>query len=143
MGIVQRVHHWHESRHIFFNLALRIVVGLLLMLKGIYFVSNSQHLEAMVRDTSQAWAVNFMVSYITFAHMFGGAFIILGLLTRAAVVLQLPIIIGALYYNLAPTAFGTGAELFLSIVVLVLLVYLLVNGSGRVSMDDYLKKHLL
>jgi putative oxidoreductase len=143
MGIVQRIHHWHDSRHIFFNLALRIIVGLLLMLKGIYFISNSHHLEEMVRDTSQSSAVSFMVGYITFAHMFGGAFIMLGLLTRVAVILQLPIIIGALYFNLTSTAFGTGAELILSIVVLALLIYLLVNGSGRVSMDDYLKKHLL
>jgi putative oxidoreductase len=48
-----------------------------------------------------------------------------------------------LYYNLTPHAFGTGGELLLSVVVLVLLIYVLFYGSGSISMDDYLKKHFL
>jgi len=95
----------------------------------------------MASDAS--FAVTFLVGYITFAHLFGGAFIMLGLLTRFAVFLQLPILIGAVYYNITPNAFGTGGELLLSIVVLVLLIYVLLYGSGPISMDDYLKKHLL
>jgi putative oxidoreductase len=87
--------------------------------------------------------VLFLVTYIPFAHLFGGVFIMLGLLTSISVILQIPIIMGALYYNLTPNAFGTGGELFLSIVVLVLLIYTLIYGSGPISMDDYLKKNLL
>ncbi|WP_026260254.1 DoxX family protein [Segetibacter koreensis] len=143
MGITQYIHQSNDFRYTFFNLALRLVTGLLLLLKGIYFVSHSQQLEAIIMSSNARPAVTFLVGYITFAHLFGGAFIMLGLLTRFAVILQIPILIGALYFNLTPNAFGTGGELLLSIVVLVLLIYVLLYGSGHVSMDDYLKKHLL
>jgi uncharacterized membrane protein YphA (DoxX/SURF4 family) len=143
MGIAHSLHRANDARYTYFHFALRLVTGLLLLLKGIYFVSHSQQLEAIIRGSSAASAVTFLVGYITFAHMFGGAFIMLGLLTRVAVVLQIPILLAAMYYNLAPNAFGTGAELLLSIVVFILLIYILLTGSGTVSMDDYLKKHLL
>lgn len=143
MVISQNVQHLHDARYTFFNFALRLVTGLLLLLKGIYFVSHSQHLEKLIMESSARSAVSFLVSYIPFAHLFGGAFIMLGLLTRFSVILQIPILIGALYYNVSPNAFGTGGELLLSIVVLVLLIYTLFYGSGPISMDDYLKKHLL
>jgi uncharacterized membrane protein YphA (DoxX/SURF4 family) len=137
------MHHLHDARYTFFNFALRVILGLLLLLKGLYFVSHSQQLHSMIEQNSAATAVNFLVSYISFAHLFGGAFIMLGLLTRLAIVLQIPIIIGAVYYNITANAFGTGGELLLSIVVLVLLIYFLVYGRNPISMDDYLKKHLL
>ncbi|MCW3108219.1 MAG: hypothetical protein JWQ09_2725 [Segetibacter sp.] len=143
MDIVHSVHQRHDVRLTYFNFALRLALGLLLMLKGFYFLSHSQQLENIILESSAASAVNFLVSYIPSAHFFGGVFIMLGLLTRVAVILQIPIIIGALYYNLTPHTFGTGGELLLSIVVLVLLIYVLLNGSGSISMDDYLKKHLL
>jgi putative oxidoreductase len=144
MGIAQHMNRWHDARYTFFHFALRLVVGLLLLLKGIYFVSHSQQLETLIIASTAGSAVNVLVGYITFAHLFGGAFIMLGLLTRVAVILQIPIVIGALYYNLAPNAFGSsGGELLLSIVVLVLLIYVLLFGAGPISMDDYLKKHLL
>jgi uncharacterized membrane protein YphA (DoxX/SURF4 family) len=137
------IRQWNVSRYTFFHLSVRLAVGLLLLLKGIYFVSNSHHLLRMVNETNMGIGAQFLVPYITFAHMFGGAFIILGLLTRVAIILQLPIVIGALYYNLASNEFGTGLELILSTLVLVGLIYLFLKGSGTISMDDYLKKHLL
>lgn len=144
MGIAQYMQQSHNVSHTFFHFALRLVTGLLLLLKGIYFVSHSQYLETIIMASNARSAVTFLVGYISFAHLFGGAFIMLGLLTRFAVILQIPIVIGALYYNLTPNAFGTsGGELLLSIVVLVLLIYVLLYGSGSFSMDDYLKKHLL
>ena len=147
MNITHHIHHdRHErivNRHAYFYLALRIATGLLLLLKGIYFISHSQSLETMVQQANTGWGVNFFVSYITFAHLFGGVFIMLGLLTRFAIVLQLPIIVAAIYYNIAPNAFGTGAELMLSVLILVMLVYLLRNGSGPISMDDYIQKKAL
>ena len=143
MDIAHNVHQRHDVRFTFLNLALRLTLGLLLMLKGLYFVSNSQLLENIILESNAASAVNFLVSYITFANLFGGVFIMLGLLTKIAVIIQIPIVAGALYYNITPHTFGTGAELLLSIVVMVLLIYVLLSKVGPISMDDYLKKHLL
>ncbi len=140
-------HNRYESKVTGFSgymhFGIRIIAGFLLVHKGILFVSHSAYLETLVRETTSDIAVNFLVNYIGFAHLFGGAFIMLGLLTRFAVVLQLPILLCAIYYNLAPTAFGTGSEVLLSIIVLLMLGYLLYKGSGYLSMDDYMKNHLL
>ena len=134
--------HSH-SRSSYFYFALRIVTGFILLLKGIYFISHAQELQQMVIETNADLGTRFMLNYVTWAHLIGGAFIILGLLTRVAVILQLPIIIGALYFNIASSAFGTGTELILSILLFGLLIYILVKGAGYLSMDHYLKRHLL
>ena len=106
------------------QLAIRILTGFLLLIKGFYFVSHSAQLEELIRRTISFSEVNILVYYIGFAHLFGGAFIILGLLTRFAVVLQIPVLIGAVYYNLSPNAFAGNGEIFLSIILLILLIYI-------------------
>jgi uncharacterized membrane protein YphA (DoxX/SURF4 family) len=112
MGIEQYINQSHDVRYKFFNLALRLVTGLLLLLKGIYFVSHSQHLETIIMASDARSAVTFLVGYISFAHLFGGAFIMLGLLTRFAVILQIPILIGAMLYNLTSNAFEPVANFY-------------------------------
>jgi uncharacterized membrane protein YphA (DoxX/SURF4 family) len=98
----------------------------------------------MLRESGfSTWNV-FLVSYIPFAHIFGGIFIIMGLLTRIAVLLQLPVLIGAVFFiNLGLSSFSNSTDLILSIVVLFLLVYFLIYGNGEYSMDEYLKKNML
>ncbi len=143
MNITQRLHYWHDA-HPVFHLILRVILGVFLLLKGIYFISHSEQLQQMLQESGfAAWNV-FLVSYIPFAHIFGGIFIVVGLLTRIAVLLQLPVLIGAVFFiNLGLSSFSTTTDLVLSILVLVLLVYFLIYGNGEYSMDDYLKKNML
>ncbi len=129
-----------NDRWTFIQLGIRLLTGFLLMVKGFYFVSHSVALETLLRQTVSPSEVSFLLSYIGFAHLFGGAFIILGLLTRFAVILQIPVIIGAVYYNLSPNALASNGEIVLSIIVLILLVYILIKGSGKFSMDFYRKR---
>ena len=67
----------------------------------------------------------------------------IGLMTRLAAVLQLPVIIAAFFYNLIPSAFGSGAQLLLSVVLFILLVAILYKGSGPISIDRFVKRHKL
>jgi putative oxidoreductase len=143
MSVVHITGRWSFTRTQFLYMAVRVAVGFLLMVKAFYFISNIHQLQTMVLESNAPTSTSLMVGYITWAHMIGGAFIMLGLLTRIAVFLQLPIIIGALVYNLAPNTFGTGGELVLSVLVLILLVFFLVKGSGKISMDDYLQRKQL
>ena len=68
--------------------------------------------------------------------------------TRAACVIQIPILIGAIIFvNIGATrdAFSPYSELFLSIIVLLLLVYFLIIGNGPLSVkvppEEHLKEH--
>jgi uncharacterized membrane protein YphA (DoxX/SURF4 family) len=82
--------------------------------------------------------------FVCWVHLLGGTFIILGFLTRISVWAQIPIILGAIFFinlnNGLPHSFP---ELLLSIFVLILLILFAMTGGGKISMDRYLKKHLL
>lgn len=144
MGIVQRMNSMTHANQPLLILMLRVALGLLLLFKGITFLSNAGHLESMIQASRFRTVTTFLVTYITFAHLFGGTFIVIGLLTRWVVLLQIPILIGAvLFFNRDFAVFSIGSEFGLSLLVLLLLVFFLFEGGGSISMDRYLKKYLL
>jgi putative oxidoreductase len=145
MGLlVTHYHPFGPLRKSFVLLVARIIVGVVLLVKGILFVSNSEQLEQLILSSRFAAGVGFLTAYITFAHLFGGVFIIIGLFTRIAALLQIPVLLGAIFFVLPWQLHITGVyELILSIVVLVLLLFILWKGSGEFSMEQYLKRHLL
>lgn len=144
MGIAQRINHWSHTHQSFLTLAIRVIVGLILLFKGIFFISNSQHLRELILDSRFAAGVTFLVAYVVFAHLFGGVFIIIGLFTRIAVLLQIPVLLGALLFILPyQNNIDTGSEFILSALVLIMLIYIFIRGSGEISMEHYLKTHSL
>ena len=71
----------------------------------------------------------------------GGMLIAIGLLTRAAVLFQLPAMIGALVVSAYGSTLNIAAEPELVVLILLLLLFFLLEGSGRFSVDEYLRKH--
>ena len=144
LPLLTRFHPFGPLRKSFVLLVARILVGAVLLIKGILFLSNSEQLEQMILSSRFAAGVVFLTGYITFAHLFGGVFIIIGLFTRIAALLQIPILLGAVFLILPWQLHITGVEeLILSIVVLGFLLFILWKGSGEFSMEQYLKRHLL
>lgn len=81
----------------------------------------------------------FVVYYAAFIHMTGGAMITLGILTRVSALLQLPLVFGAVFFvNILQSPLNT--ELWMSVICLGLLLIFVVIGSGRFSLDNYLRK---
>ena len=121
-------HYWIES--------LRIFLGLLLVYKGWYFVQNLELIYAHIEATTNLDTF-VTVHYVTFAHLLGGVMIIAGLLTRLAVIFQLPIVLaGAWYFSgEGSTFFGPTTELEYSLLILILLLVFLFYGSGKWSVD--------
>ena len=144
MSIATRFHKWNHSHSSYIQLFIRIILGIILVVKGLFFISNAENLRELILNSRFAAGVGFLAAYATFAYLFGGVFIIVGLLTRLAVILQIPVLLGAIFFIL-PRQNGTdfGSDLILSLIVLGLLIYVLKKGSGEISMDHYLKEHLL
>ena len=68
---------------------------------------------------------------IAFAHILGGVLLVLGMLTRFACLIQIPVLLGAIIFVNAKQGIWTPfSELWLSILVLLLLIYFLVIGNG-------------
>lgn len=129
--IVEKRHCWIE--------ALRIFIGALFLYKGYYFVENLSLVYDYIDETMPVNA--FLVShYVVFAHLAGGLMIIFGMLTRIAVLAQMPIVIlGAIYYTgKGSTFFGPTAELEYSLLILVLLIVFFFYGAGKCSVDHYI-----
>ena len=141
MSLVHRIEHWGDTHHPGYLDVLRIALGVFLLLKGIAFMENTSYLKQLIenQDTlifSPALLMA-VVYYVTFAHMVGGILIALGILTRFSSILQIPIVLGAVFLiNIFDSPINS--ELWLSVIALVLLGLFTVIGSGPFSLDRYL-----
>ncbi|HEX6179724.1 MAG TPA: DoxX family protein [Chitinophagaceae bacterium] len=141
MSMLQQIEKWSSAHHPRWLIVLRVALGLCLFIKGISFISNITTIETLLQKdfpNSALW-----IAYaITWIHLFGGLMLVIGLLTRFAVILQIPILIGAIVLvNTRQNIFTGSSELLFSIVILLLLFLFLVEGGGPLSLDDYFKKH--
>ena len=143
MGLVQRIDQWSQTHQPRWLVIIRVALGVILLAKGIFFISHADELTEIISNSRFKGMVTFLVGFITFSHLFCGAFIILGLLTRWVIALQIPILIAAVIFNAPHGVFAMGSEFWLSLIVLLLLLFFFLEGGGPYSMDNYLKKYLL
>lgn len=142
MNLFHRIEHWGDTHHPAWTDALRIMLGIILVLKGISFISDTAYLKQLVGGIHFGLFPVMAVHYVAFAHLMGGFLIALGCLTRLMCLLQLPILIAAVFFvNIRQGFSALNSELWLSLIVLALLLAFTVIGSGRFSMDEYVKQH--
>lgn len=93
--------------------------------------------SSIIVKGSAWWAI-----FITWAHLLGGFLIIIGLFTRLAVLVQVPILLGAIVFlNIQPGIFVMAYELPFAIITLLLLLFFLVEGGGPLSLDNFFSKY--
>lgn len=137
MDTIKALNKW-ANIHTYLPLdLLRIGLGVFLFTKGIFFMSSSQILIELLSPL-QNWAGSmFIIHYVAPAHFIGGLLIMFGLLTRWAILAQLPILIGAIAINFAGEM-QMGNFILASITFLVC-IFFLIYGSGKNSADYYFK----
>jgi len=119
---------------------LRIGLGISLFIKGIQFVENNSIIRKVFSESLLLQNYYWLQMFIPWIHILGGVFIIIGLFTRFAVLIQIPIVICAIIFvNTNKGIFEGEKNLFLSIVILILLIVFLIEGGGHLSWDKYLK----
>lgn len=120
--------------------ALRIYFGLALFLKGIYFIGNMTELFQHISIRFQY--IDFIFAhYVVLAHIVGGMFVALGLFTRWACLANIPVLFSAIVFVKIKTGFfAPGTEFELAVMVFMLLLYFIVQGSGQYSVDSFIKK---
>ena len=137
MGRIKTWNKWANAHtNIGFDL-LRITLGVFLIVKGVEFMSNTEEMTT-VMEPFKNWPASWLIlHYIPFAHFAGGFFIIIGLLTRWAVIIQFPLLIGAILTNFLGEMNST--NLILALVTLLVCIFFFFYGSGKHSADYYLK----
>ena len=141
MNNIQRLEHWGEAHHPRYMDILRIALGIFLILKGIEFGQNSSTLSAvMEKNLPFSGLLLLLLShYIIFAHVAGGFLLAVGLLTRVACLVQIPILLGALIFvNWDVMEHVSG--FFMALILLALLVWFFIIGSGPWSLDAAFEK---
>ena len=137
MGYIKSLNKWANT-HTYYPLdLLRIALGIFLFYQGVYFMSNLNFLTDLYRPIESITGNVLLVHYIAPAHFVGGFLIVFGLLTRWAILVQLPILIGAVSINFVGEMNTT--NFLLSSSVLLVCLFFLFYGSGKHSVDKYLK----
>jgi putative oxidoreductase len=124
-------------------LVLRVILGLILIYKATTFIRNATVAQTLIERTGIGFfsknADTFSLM-VTSLSMLCGAFIVAGLLTRIASIIQIPILLVAVFFiNMRNVGEG-GFELLLSIFTLFLLFLFAVKGSGKPSFDNYFRR---
>ena len=120
---------------------LRTFLGVILLWKAYEFVMDRGMLMEIVADAGDwCFAPVIWVHYIICAHFFGGVCLLFGAVTRFACIIQLPILLGAVFYVHLPALMQLGeipniVEMNMAIVTLVLLCFYSIRGSGTHSLD--------
>ena len=141
MGTLQQIQQWSLTHHPRWLVVLRVALGICLFFKGIFFLVNTATLEELVKGSLVANRTDWLVIFITWSHLLGGFLMIIGLLTRWAAMLNIPILMGAIIFiNTQRDAFGA-FELPFAFIVLLLLIFFLIEGGGPISLDNFFSKH--
>jgi len=137
MNNVKNMNKWANA-HTYFSVDLvRIALGVLLFFKGVTFITNLQYLADLLSPFDKFGGGMILLHYIASAHILGGILIVFGLLTRWAIIAQLPILVGAVVINFMGEMHSQ--NLLLSLAVLAVCVFFLIYGSGKHSADYYFK----
>jgi len=142
MDTLKSIQQWSITHHPRWLIFPRLILGALLCIKGIAFMSNATLLENLLSNSYWAANTHALQIIISWANMLGGFFIIIGLQTRAMCLIQLPILIGAVVFiNAQKGGFAPQSELGLAILALLLTILFLIEGSGPMSLDAYFSRN--
>lgn len=134
---------WIQGHEDVFRDLVRMYLGVGLFVKGLYFMSHRSELDQLLGNIDNAAFAQAAAAHIVIpVHIVGGLLLAIGLLTRFAALLQIPILMGAVFYVYMPTMtlIDSRQSLEFSALVLFLLVLIAAFGAGRFSVDHLLEK---
>jgi len=140
MNSVQQWIRWlNENQDLALDL-VRTYLGIGLFVRGLLFMGEvGLSVEELMGSAELSFASAALMHYVTIAHLVGGVFLAIGLLTRLAALVQVPILVGAVFLvHLQDGLLTADQSLEFSALVLFLLVVVTLFGPGRWSVDHYL-----
>ncbi|MDQ3292757.1 MAG: DoxX family protein [Bacteroidota bacterium] len=115
---------------------LRIILGLFLFVKGLMFLEHNTDVFYIFSTSQNLVSMEKATLFTSIVHIIGGLMIAVGCLTRLSLLCQIPILLGAMLIVNPQRGVHLGnTELWLSILVTGLLVFFMVVGPGRYSVD--------
>jgi uncharacterized membrane protein YphA (DoxX/SURF4 family) len=127
---------WLEARRELCFECLRIYLGIGLFMKGALFAADPDLLASLTAEGRFDASAYVIAHYVVVAHLCGGAMLALGLLTRLAALVQLPVLAGAVFFvHMKDGLFARAQNLEFTLFVLFTLLLVAWHGPGRWSLD--------
>jgi uncharacterized membrane protein YphA (DoxX/SURF4 family) len=170
MNYIDLIVPWTIPKQKRFSDYFRILLGILILFKGVYFTINFHNLSnyfaqifgKIESDIPDIFSQNIMIlpeaskdiftvvmifilTYFFISHIIGGILLAIGLYTRWVCLIQLPILFAAIFIINLPKAVSSmenTIELVTSIFVFVGLAYFFINGAGLKSVDELRRRDL-
>ncbi len=122
---------------------LRIALGLILFWKSNNFIRDTAIAQTLIEHTGVgvfSENAEVLALVITYLGLLCGFFIFIGLFTRIAAIVQIPVLIVAVFFVNIRSIGENRFEFFLSLITLVLPVLFAIKGSGVFSADEYFRR---
>ena len=127
-----RIHAWQWSHNSAGFDIIRMFLGAALLVRGVWFALDNETLVALAGDRAVDWTMYYAIA----AHIVGGLLLLIGLFSRLAAFIQIPILVVAVFFVDFSQGFATANQsLELSSLVLMLLSVILLFGAGKWSLD--------
>ena len=142
MNTVEKLDHWAATHSYIWMDLLRFILGTFIFYKGLVYAADRTVLTEIIGNSQFDFVALGLVHYVIFVHLVGGLLIAIGLMTRMAILFNLPVLMGAvIFINADKGFFSANSELGISIVTLLFLIVFLLYGSGKRSADEYMRTH--
>ena len=136
---MQRFIGWADSHREYWLDCVRIYLGVGLFVRGLLLITNhaTGFYEEVILRSGHSWLTHgALLHYVILAHFVGGLLLTIGFLTRLAALIQIPILIGAVFFvHRSEGLLASNQSLEFAGLVLFLLVVFLVSGAGKLSLD--------
>jgi putative oxidoreductase len=138
----KRIEQWTDQHHPKWLDYLRIILGIVLLIKGISFIVNKEQVAQMITG-NEFWVLHYIIAhYVIGGYIVCGTAIIIGLFTRLVVIFEIPALLGSIIFvDLHKGLLAINSEMAYSIIILALLIFFLIYGPGKISIDYYIQMH--
>jgi len=137
METIKTLNKWANA-HTYLPIDLiRIALGVFLFIKALNFMSNTEMLMSLFKPIENMTGGMLIIHFVAPAHFIGSILIATGLLTRWAILVQLPILIGAILINFVGEM--NSNNLIIALITFLTCAFFLLYGSGKNSLDYYFK----
>ncbi|HVW27080.1 MAG TPA: DoxX family protein [Polyangiaceae bacterium] len=120
---------------------LRVYLGVALFVRGALFVADPDRLMSLVGRSGDWFMPMLVAHYVSAAHICGGILLALGVATRIAALVQVPVLLGAVFFvHWGDGLLRAGQSLELAGLVLAMLLAYSVCGAGPLSFDHWVRE---
>ena len=136
-----KLEQWSHHHHKAWMDVARMLFGLMLHLKGLYFIFRTWGVFQSAPGSSNGQEEIIVVYVLAFLHIMMGTLIVIGVGTRYASLIMIPVIIASVFFS--NQHLNNALQIVYSVITLGLSIFYFMHGDGRFSVKQYMKNSWL